>query len=339
MGEPYGWSQDAVDALLAVLFAVGQMRIVNASGTPWPAGKFNGATSPPSTFSRETAPLSNEEKRAIARLVKCKPDEAETRAPEFVTKLQAMRMARATGAAPRPEAKPNELIDELSATSGRDLVKRLAEEEKVASRLLGRPGSTSNQDRPTRTTMAPARHAAGRYGRPPGRRADRRRVRGHPTRPPAARRPGQGRTARQSCGRCAACRPQSNLCAYRQEYEQCIKEIEASAEWAKLSPEDRAAILREVQLSSPESAPRVGTLNDLIDSLATCSPQRWTEKRHALRGQLSRALTAAARKLEPTVQPITPPRRIVRSEADLDTWLSEVRQSVLAKLPDGPVQL
>lgn len=135
MGEPYGWSQDAVDALLASLFHVGQLRIVNASGAPWPPGKFIVRDVTSSTFSRETAPLSNEEKRAIARLVKCKPDEAEARAPEFVTKLKDA-LARATGAAPRPEARPSELIDELSATSGRDLVKRLAEEEKAAADLL-----------------------------------------------------------------------------------------------------------------------------------------------------------------------------------------------------------
>jgi glutathione S-transferase len=83
----------------------------------------------------------------------------------------------------------------------------------------------------------------------------------------------------------------------------------------------------------------VGTLSELIASLAACSPQRWSEKRHALRSQLARALTAAARKLEPTVQPVTPPRRLVRSEADLDAWLAEVRAAVLSKLPAGPVQL
>jgi len=52
-----------------------------------------------------------------------------------------------------------------------------------------------------------------------------------------------------------------------------------------------------------------------------------------------RALTAAARKLEPTVQPVTPPRRVARSEADLDVWLAEVKAVVLEKLPSGPVQL
>ncbi|MDP1524309.1 MAG: hypothetical protein Q8M20_00730 [Rhodocyclaceae bacterium] len=99
------------------------------------------------------------------------------------------------------------------------------------------------------------------------------------------------------------------------------------------------AILRDVQLSAPENTPKLGTLAELLDSLAVCSPQRWTEKRDALGGQLSRALTLAAQKLEPKVQPLTPPHRILRNEADLDAWVAEVRKAILAKLPDGPVQL
>jgi len=40
-----------------------------------------------------------------------------------------------------------------------------------------------------------------------------------------------------------------------------------------------------------------------------------------------------------TVQPVTPPRRLLRTEADLDKWVAEVRKAVLAKLRNGPVQL
>ena len=31
--------------------------------------------------------------------------------------------------------------------------------------------------------------------------------------------------------------------------------------------------------------------------------------------------------------------QIMRPESDLDAWLTEVRNAVLAKLPDGPAQL
>lgn len=127
--------------------------------------------------------------------------------------------------------------------------------------------------------------------------------------------------------------------AYHGEYSACTKEIESAAEWAKLALEDRAAILREAQLSAPEPTPKVGTLAELLESLNKCSAQRWAERRDALRGQLSRALTLAAQKLEPEVQPVTTPRCIIRSEADLDDWVNTVRKSVLDKLSSGPVQI
>lgn len=130
-----------------------------------------------------------------------------------------------------------------------------------------------------------------------------------------------------------------NFGAYRSEYERCTQELEAAPQWGKLASEDRAAILRDVQLSAPEKTPALGTLAELLDSLAICSPQRRTEKRDALGGQLARALTLAAQKLEPKVQPVAMPHRILRTEADLDAWFDEVRKAVLAKLNEGPVQL
>jgi hypothetical protein len=338
MGEPYGWSQDAVDALLATLFHVGQLRIVNASGAPWPPGKFIVRDVTSSSFSRETAPLSNEEKRAIARLVKCKPDEAEVRAPEYVTKLKDA-LTRATGAAPRPEAKPNDLVEELATLSGRDLVKRLAEEEKTASDLLAAleaQATKIGQREPLwqqLNTLLGHMHGLSETSAIMTERdaiRDGRLLLDDPDKidPLVNRAADALRTT-----------VNKSFNAYRSEYDLCTGELESAPEWAKLAPEDRAAILREVQLSAPENTPKLGTLSELLDSLAACSPQRWAEKRDALRGQLTRALNLASRKLEPLVQHVTAPRRIMRSEADLDAWLDEVRKAVLAKLSDGPVQL
>lgn len=338
MGEPYGWSQDAVDALLATLFHVGQLRIVNASGAPWPPGKFIVRDVTSSTFSRETSPLSNEEKSAIARLVKCKRDEAEARAPEFVTKLKDA-LARATGAAPRPEARPSPLIDELAATSGRDLVKRLAEEEKAAAQLLAgleAQAAKIAQREPQWQQLNDLLNHMNGLSEAAALTTERDAIR-------------DGRLLLDDPDKVAplvhraadALRAAVNkhVGAYRTEYDRCTKELEAAPQWGKLAPEDRAAILRDVQLSAPENTPKLGTLAELLDSLAVCSPQRWTEKRDALGGQLARALTLAALKLEPKVQPVTPPHCILRNEADLDAWLAEVRTTILEKLPNGPVQI
>ena len=338
MTEPYGWSQDAVDALLAVLFAVGQLRITNASGAAWPAGKYSRRDANSSTFSRETAPLSNEEKRAIARLVKCKPDEAEARASEFVSKLTSA-LTDATGIPPRPEAKPNPLIDELSGLSGRDLVKRLAEEEKAASALLAAleaQAAKITQREPAWLQLNTLLDHMQDLPETPAIEAERDAIRDARLLldDPDKVEPLVNRAADALRGTV-----NQTFAAYRSEFDRCIAEIEAAQDWAKLTPDDRATLLSDVELAAPESTPKLGTLAELVTALTTCSPHRWGEKRDALRGQLTRALNLAAKKLEPSVQPVTPPRRILRTEADLDAWVGEIRKAVLEKLGAGPVQV
>ncbi len=110
------------------------------------------------------------------------------------------------------------------------------------------------------------------------------------------------------------------------------------ADWHKLAASDQASILAQLGLTAPQAPPFVGTLQDLLATLAQCTSQRWAERQDALAGKLQQALAACAKKLEPTVQPYSAPARMVRNKAELDAWFEEVRQAVLMKLDAGPVQ-
>ncbi len=126
--------------------------------------------------------------------------------------------------------------------------------------------------------------------------------------------------------------------AYAQQFAQGVQSLQAQADWVSLKPTDQAAILRQTGLDTAEPAPAVGTLQELLQSLAHCTPQRWAERTQAVAGKLQQAAAACAKKLEPTVQPYAVPARMVRSEAELDLWLGEVRLAVKVKLKSGPVQ-
>jgi hypothetical protein len=338
MSPPYGWSQDGVDALLAVLFVGGQLRAVNASGSPWPAGRFSRRDVNTSTFARESAPLSNDEKRAIARLVKCKPDEAEARAPEFLARLRDA-YDRATGAAPRPARREDPLFQELTGLSGRDLVKRLAEEESAARALLdgleaqAAKVATREPGWAELTRLLP--HLD---GLPDGQaiRIDRDAVL-------AGRMlladPDPVASLVSRAGDALRAALVAAYGDYARAFEAVSRELAGTAEWGKLAEADHEAVLRETHLASPDPAPATGTLDELVTSLEQCPIARWHERRDALRGQLDRARTLVARTLEPQVQPVVIPRRLLRTEAELDLWLDEVRTAVRGKLGDGPVQV
>jgi hypothetical protein len=340
-GAPYGWSNEAVLALLAVLFAAGQLKVTTATGQVLAPGKFLERDANQYAFERENTPLSVAEKRAIARLTKCKPEEAEIEAPKFVAALKDA-FAQVSGAAPRPAPTLPGLLDTLDKLSGKDLVKRIAQDEKAVQQLSEdiEAQVVTAKDREPR--WAALGTLVSYLGAEAGGEAEAAALRGE----------------RQSIldGRLLLAQPDpvpplisrasdllrnalnQSYAAYAQQFAQGVQSLQAHADWARLKPADQTAILQQTGLELAEAAPAVGTLQELLQSLAHCTPQRWAERTQAVAGKLQQAAAACAKKLEPTVQPYAAPARMVRSEAELETWLDEVRQAVKAKLKSGPVQ-
>jgi hypothetical protein len=342
MGNPYGWSNEAVNAALAVLFAVGQLRVTTPSGQPLTAGKFLERDVNQYDFARENTPLSLTDKRAVARLAKCKPDDAESQAPVWVAKLKE-NFLRAAGAAPRPAPALPPLLDELDKLAGKDLVKRLALEEKAAQQLaldleaqeaqvalreprwndLGRLVAYLDGHAEAAALQAEikAETRAVLDGRLLLAKPD-------PVPPLIERAANALRSALNAA-----------YASYASQFQTGVETLRQHPDWGRLLAADQAAILSQVGLAVPEPAPAVGTLQDLLASLGQCTPARWRERHDAIAGKLQQARAACAKKLEPALQHVNVPSRIVHNVAELDTWLAEVRQAALARLGAGPVQL
>jgi len=340
-GAPYGWSNEGVLALLAVLFAAGQLKVTTASGQVLAPGKFLERDTNQYAFERENTPLSVAEKRAIARLTKCKPEEAEIEAPKYVAALKDA-FALVSGAAPRPADTLPTLLDTLDKLSGKDLVKRLAQDEAAVKQLSDdiEAQVATAKDREPRwaslgTLVTYLGSDAGGEVEATAIRAERQSIldgrlllaQPDPVPPLISR---ASDLLRNSLNQSYA--------AYAQQFAQGVQSLQAQADWVSLKPTDQAAILRQTGLDTAEPAPAVGTLQELLQSLAHCTPQRWAERTQAVAGKLQQAAAACAKKLEPTVQPYAVPARMVRSEAELDVWLGEVRLAVKVKLKSGPVQ-
>ena len=338
MSSPYGWSNEAVNAALAVLFAVGQLRVTTQGGVPLAAGKFLERDVNHYDFARENTPLSQADKRAVARLTKCKPDDAEVEAPRWVAKLKES-FHRVAGAPPRPAPTLPALLDELDKLAGKDLVKRLAIEEKAAQQLardLEAQEAQVAQREPRWNDFGRLATYLEGHDHGAALRAERqavldgRQLLANPDPvPPLLDRAADA--LRSAVNKAYA--------DYANHFQAGMEELRQHPDWDRLSAADQAAILAQAGLSSIVPAPGVGTLEALLQSLGHCTPGRWLERRESIVGKLQQARAACAKKLEPALQHISVPSRIVHTEADLDGWLADVRTAALAKLPAGPVQL
>ncbi|MFZ4624947.1 MAG: BREX system P-loop protein BrxC [Rhodoferax sp.] len=336
-GTSYGWSPEAVLATLAVLFAAGQLKVSAANGQALAAGKFLERDANQYAFERENTPLSVSEKRAIARLSKCKPDDAEIEAPKHIATLKNA-FARISGAAPRPADTLPALLDELDKLAGKDLVKRMAAQEVTLQHLaddMTAQAATVQEREPRWINLGTLMNYLGTDADASAMRAERqaildgRQLLANPDPvPPLINRASN------------TLRGELNLAytAYADHFSQGVQSLQSQSNWGRLTTQDQTAILQQTGLNAPEPAPAVGTLQQLITALSQCTPQRWTERMDAVAGKLQQAATACAKKLEPSVQPYAAPARMVRDEAELTIWLDEVRQAVLAKLKSGPVQ-
>jgi hypothetical protein len=124
--------------------------------------------------------------------------------------------------------------------------------------------------------------------------------------------------------------------AWQQAWEAGEARLKADMAWEKMSPYQKRALRGEHGLLLQES-PDLSTPEKISESLSARSLSQWRDMTFALLARIDAALRDAALELEPKTQTVTIPRRVIRSEADLDTWLTEIRVTIGPLLADGPV--
>ena len=118
---PYGWPQDAVDAVLIALHRAGHLRATR-NGRPVPAGALDQAGVKAAEFRPEKVRLTTSQRIALRGLfgrlgIATKSGDEEARAPEFLGALEALA-SRAGGSAPLPPVPDAAAIDELKRLAG-----------------------------------------------------------------------------------------------------------------------------------------------------------------------------------------------------------------------------
>ena len=118
---PFGWPQDAVDAVLIALHRAGHLRVTR-NGRPVAAGALDQAGVKTAEFRPEKVRLTTSQRIALRGLfgklgIATKSGEEEPRAPEFLQALEALAR-RAGGPAPLPPPPDTTTLDELKRLAG-----------------------------------------------------------------------------------------------------------------------------------------------------------------------------------------------------------------------------
>ena len=114
--------------------------------------------------------------------------------------------------------------------------------------------------------------------------------------------------------------------------------LAASQVWSGRTDEQRATIATACQLLPPPRA-AIGTDDEIVEALRARS---LTDRRNLLDAvpqRFTRALEEAGKLATPEAVRVTLPSAIIKTSAELDEWLTGVREHVEGKLKDGPVIL
>ena len=334
-GPPYGWPRDAVDASLVALCNVGQVRAVGTDGKPVTPADLTATQLGTCTFTPENRVVSTKERLTVRGLgtalgITVPPGQENEYLITIRERLEHIA-ADAGGDAPSPASPAVPDIGLLRGMIGNDLLAELAARtEDLKKRIPQWQAQKAEKDR---------RLSAFRL-------AERLVALGAADQEAALTAVKTGRTLLDEpnpivppvSAAADDLRAKANAAfqAWQAAWQGGQARLKADEAWGKISPEKKHEFLANHGLLI-RTAPDLATPEKIVESLSACGIGQWRDSALALPARVDAALQDAAVEIEPKTQSITIPRRTLRSEADLDAWLAEVRIAIAPSLAHGPV--
>lgn len=126
---------------------------------------------------------------------------------------------------------------------------------------------------------------------------------------------------------------------YAEAFDAEMSKLEGSEPWQTLGAGQREEILRSNGLSKRERL-RLESAATVLDALNAMPLSEWESLAFSLPERFGRALGEAARRLEPTVVRVKPRGASLKTEADVDEYLGELRVRIMGHINEGrPVVL
>jgi hypothetical protein len=120
----------------------------------------------------------------------------------------------------------------------------------------------------------------------------------------------------------------------KDEQEKALGDFAESAEWMKLDPAERTPILASAGLTET-TVPAVSSDDELLKALDATPLKAWAERRQAIPAKVAAVRSAAAKKLEPKSVSVTAPAAMLRTEAEVEAYLTTLSAQLLQHVANG----
>jgi len=119
--------------------------------------------------------------------------------------------------------------------------------------------------------------------------------------------------------------------------EERLKDDES---WTQLEPDQKYQLRAKQQLIEG-SKPKINleSTDSILTTLDSLSLTGFKDRVAAMPARFDRLILEATRMMEPEIQEVTLPSRTIKTEDDLEAWLSKAKEIVQEKLKKGPVIL
>ena len=343
-GAPYGWSHDAVDGALHVLLVGGLIRAQDEKGQAIDRKELERKSIGKALFKVEAASVTTVQRIQIRKVLQklalnVKPGEELAALPQFLTRAYEL-INRAGGDAPRPPQPSTASLDEIRLTAGNEQLLTLYNQRDDLSEALDTWTALAariDQRLPAWTTLK--RLLAQSQSLPEAEvlitqanhlEQQRQLLEEPDPVPPLVASLTQ--LLREELNRLHT--------QYQRHHQEGMSRLAADSNWQQLEPEQRNSLLAARRLTlADEPQVQVANTEEVLATVERLSLTSFADRVAALNSRFKEVLVAAAELMEPEVQLVKLPSRTIKTEAEVDDWLNDARQTIEAALKNGPVIL
>ncbi|CAK6701103.1 BREX system P-loop protein BrxC [Synechococcus sp. BA-124 BA4] len=342
--SPYGWPQDAMDAVLLALHRDGTLSAKDSQNNPIAVGQLDQQSLGKARFYLQEVRLTTKEKLAVRGVygiagVTALSGQEEAKACEFLDAIEN-KVLQSGGDSPLPSPVSSTLLKELRQKSGPEQLKAILDAKDQLQALWDQACSLVDlkQKRlPGWERLQALLHQA--QGLPVQQELE----------PQVEAIKGQ-RSLLDPTTDFVAPLLQKLEQALTAELEQAqqqvsqvvaaeLQQLQASAEWRGLPEAERSRISQALQLpATPPSAEPVDR-SRLLEALQQRSITSRRELAESVPTRFAKARTAAAKALEPSTQALKLSSGVLKDPEALDAWWAAERQKLLTALQNGPIQI